>query len=279
MSGPYGGAGAPEASPRRRTRVHHLAELKARGEKWAMLTSYDVLSAGVFDDAGIPVLLVGDSAGNTVFGHATTLPVGLDDLLPLVRAVTVGAPHALVVADLPFGSYEASDELAVTSGVRLLKEGGAHAVKLEGGVRSAARVRALVAAGIPVMGHVGFTPQAEHALGGYRVQGRGDAATAVLTDATAVAAAGAFAVVLEMVPASVARTVTATLEIPTVGIGAGPDCDAQVLVWQDFAGLTAGRTPRFVKRYADLRSTLADAARSYAAEVRDGTFPAQEHSF
>jgi 3-methyl-2-oxobutanoate hydroxymethyltransferase len=279
VSGPYGGAAAPEASPRRRTRVHHLAELKARGEKWAMLTSYDVLSAGVFDDAGIPVLLVGDSAGNTVLGHATTLPVRLDDLIPLVRAVTVGAPHALVVADLPFGSYEASDELAVASGVRLLKEGGAHAVKLEGGVRSAPRVRALVTAGIPVMGHVGFTPQAEHALGGYRVQGRGDAASAVLADATAVAAAGAFAVVLEMVPASVARTVTTTLEIPTVGIGAGPDCDAQVLVWQDFAGLTAGRAPRFVKRYADLRSTLTDAARSYAAEVRDGTFPAQEHSF
>jgi len=270
---------APQASPRRRTRVHHLAELKARGERWAMLTSYDVLSASVFDDAGIPVLLVGDSAGNTVFGHATTLPVTLDDLVPLVRAVAVGAPHALVVADLPFGSYEASDEQAVTSGVRLLKEGGAHAVKLEGGVRSAERVRALVAAGIPVMGHVGFTPQAEHALGGYRVQGRGDAASAVLADATAVAEAGAFAVVLEMVPADVARTVTTTLGIPTVGIGAGPDCDAQVLVWQDFAGLTAGRTPRFVKRYADLRTTLTDAARSYAAEVRDGTFPAQEHSF
>ena len=279
MSGPYGGAVAPEASPRRRTRVHHLAELKARGEKWAMLTSYDVLSASVFDDAEIPVLLVGDSAGNTVFGHPTTLPVTVDDLIPLVRAVVVGAPHALVVADLPFGSYEASDEQAVAAGVRFLKEAGAHAVKLEGGVRSASRVRALVAAGIPVMGHVGFTPQAEHALGGYRVQGRGDAASAVLADATAVAAAGAFAVVLEMVPATVARTVTATLEIPTVGIGAGPDCDAQVLVWQDFAGLTAGRTPRFVKRYADLRATLTDAARSYAADVRGGTFPAQEHSF
>jgi len=279
VSGPYGGAVAAEEAPRRRTRVHHLAELKARGEKWAMLTSYDVLSASVFDDAGIPVLLVGDSAGNTVFGHPTTLPVTLDDLIPLVRAVTVGAPHALVVADLPFGSYEASDALAVASGVRLLKEGGAHAVKLEGGVRSAARVRALVAAGIPVMGHVGFTPQAEHALGGYRVQGRGDAASAVLADATAVAAAGAFAVVLEMVPASVARTVTTTLEIPTVGIGAGADCDAQVLVWQDFAGLTAGRTPRFVKRYADMRTTLTDAARQYAADVRDGTFPTPEHSF
>jgi 3-methyl-2-oxobutanoate hydroxymethyltransferase len=279
VSGPYGGAVAPQASPRRRTRVHHLAELKARGEKWAMLTSYDVLSAAVFDEAGIPVLLVGDSAGNTVLGHATTLPVTLDEMVPLVRAVAVGAPHALVVADLPFGSYEASDELAVTSGVRLLKEGGAHAVKLEGGQRSAGRVRALVAAGVPVMGHVGFTPQAEHALGGYRVQGRGDAAAAVLADATAVAAAGAFAVVLEMVPADVARTVTTTLEVPTVGIGAGPDCDAQVLVWQDFAGLTAGRTPRFVKRYADLRATLTDAARRYATEVREGTFPAQEHSF
>ncbi|NAZ84252.1 3-methyl-2-oxobutanoate hydroxymethyltransferase [Kineococcus sp. R8] len=282
MSGPDvadGPVTAAGPAPRRRTRVHHLAELKARGERWAMLTSYDVLTAAVFDEAGIPVLLVGDSAGGTVFGHATTLPVTVDDLLPLVRAVVTGAPHALVVADLPFGSYEASDELAVATAVRFLKEGGAHAVKLEGGVRSAARVRAVVAAGIPVMGHVGFTPQAEHALGGYRVQGRGDAASAVLADATAVASAGAFAVVLEMVPAAVARTVTATLQVPTVGIGAGADCDGQVLVWQDFAGLTGGRTPRFVKQYADLRATLTDAARRYAADVREGSFPAAEHSF
>ena len=265
-------------TPRRRTRVHHLQQMKERGERWAMLTSYDVLSAAVFDEAGIPVLLVGDSAANTVLGMPSTLGVSLEDLLPMVRAVVRGAPHALVVADLPFGTYEASDALAVASGVRLLKEGGAHAVKLEGGVRSASRVRALVDAGVPVMGHVGFTPQAEHALGGYRVQGRGDAAGALLEDARAVERAGAFSVVLEMVPADVAEQVTRELAVPSVGIGAGPGCDAQVLVWQDFAGLSE-RTARFVKRYADLRTVLGDAARAYAEEVRGGTFPGPEHSF
>ena len=270
---------APPASPgRRRTRVHHLQQWKDAGERWAMLTSYDAMTAAVFDEAGIPVLLVGDSAANTVFGMPSTLPVTLDQLVPLVGAVVHGAPHALVVADLPFGSYEASDELAVTSAVRLMKEGGAHAVKLEGGVRSASRVRAVVGAGIPVMAHIGFTPQAEHALGGYRVQGRGDTADAVLRDARAVAEAGAFSVVLEMVPADVAATATKALAIPTIGIGAGSDCDAQVLVWQDFAGLSE-RTGRFVKRFADLRGTLGDAARSYADEVRSGSFPAPEHSF
>ncbi len=266
-------------APRRRTRVHHLQEMTDRGEKWSMLTSYDVLTAQVFDEAGVPALLVGDSAGGTVFGHATTLPVTVDDLVPLARAVVVGAPHALVVADLPFGSYEASDTDAVAAGVRFLKEAGVHAVKLEGGVRSASRIRALVDAGIPVMGHIGFTPQAEHALGGYRVQGRGDAADALRADAVAVQAAGAFSVVLEMVPADLAAAVTDELRIPTVGIGAGAGTDAQVLVWQDFAGLTGGRTPRFVKRYADLRTTLGDAARAYAEDVRAGTFPGPEHSF
>ncbi|WP_432488683.1 3-methyl-2-oxobutanoate hydroxymethyltransferase [Kineococcus sp. SYSU DK018] len=265
-------------SPRRRTRVPHLVEMKERGERWAMLTSYDAMTAAVFDEAGIPVLLVGDSAANTVLGLPSTLGVTLEDLLPMVGAVVRGAPHALVVADLPFGSYEASDELAVASGVRLLKEGGAHAVKLEGGVRSASRVRALVDAGIPVMAHVGFTPQAEHALGGYRVQGRGEAADAVVADARAVAEAGAFSVVLEMVPAQVAEQVTRTLAIPTVGIGAGAGCDAQVLVWQDFAGLSE-RTARFVKQYADLRGVLGQAARAYAEDVRSGAFPAAEHSF
>ncbi|MGI4895526.1 MAG: 3-methyl-2-oxobutanoate hydroxymethyltransferase [Janthinobacterium lividum] len=264
--------------PRRRTRVHHLQQWKNTGERWVMLTSYDAMTAAVFDQAGIPALLVGDSAANTVFGLASTLPVTLDQLLPLVGAVVRGAPHALVVADLPFGSYEASDELAVSCAVRFMKEGGAHAVKLEGGVRMAARIRAIVDAGIPVMAHIGFTPQSEHALGGYRVQGRGDTAGAVLADAHAVAEAGAFAVVLEMVPADVAKIITTTLTIPTVGIGAGVDCDAQVLVWQDFAGLTE-RTGRFVKKYADLRATLTDAARSYADDVRDGHFPAPEHSF
>ncbi|WP_369054742.1 3-methyl-2-oxobutanoate hydroxymethyltransferase [Kineococcus terrestris] len=275
MSGPGGG---PEPAPRRRTRVHHLREWKEAGRRWAMLTSYDVLTAQVFDEAGIPVLLVGDSAGGTVLGHPSTLPVTVEDLLPMARAVVRGAPHALVVADLPFGSYEASDEQAVATGVRFLKEAGAHAVKLEGGVRSASRVRALVAAGVPVMGHVGFTPQSEHALGGYRVQGRGDAASALQADARAVAEAGAFAVVLEMVPADLATEVSESLSVPTVGIGAGAGCDAQVLVWQDFAGLT-GRTPSFVKHYADLRGTLREAARAYADDVRAQRFPGPEHSF
>lgn len=265
-------------APRRRTRIPALQAMKERGERWSMLTSYDALTAGVFDEAGIPALLVGDSAANTVFGMESTVPVTLDELIPLVRAVVGGAPHALVVADLPFGSYEASDELAVTSAVRLMKEGRAHAVKLEGGVRSASRIRAVVAAGIPVMGHVGFTPQAEHALGGYRVQGRGDSAAAVQADARAVAEAGAFALVLEMVPADVAAALTQQLAVPTVGIGAGNGCDAQVLVWQDFAGLSP-RTARFVKAYADLRTVLGDAARAYAEDVRTAVFPADEHAF
>ncbi|GAA4974511.1 3-methyl-2-oxobutanoate hydroxymethyltransferase [Kineococcus glutinatus] len=276
---PYGTGPAAATPGRRRTRLHHLQQWKDAGQRWAMLTSYDQLSAEVFDAAGIPVLLVGDSAGNNVLGHETTLPVTLDEMVVLTRSVVRGAPLALVVADMPFGSYEVSDADAVRSGVRLMKEGLAHAVKLEGGRRSASRIRALVDAGIPVMGHIGFTPQSEHALGGYRVQGRGDAGEDVVADAVAVAEAGAFAVVLEMVPADVAGRITKQLRIPTVGIGAGPDCDAQVLVWQDMAGLRGGRAPRFVKRYADLRGTLTEAARTYAAEVREGTFPAPEQSF
>lgn len=263
---------------RRRTRIHHFQEWKDAGEKWSMLTSYDAMTAAVFDEAGIPALLVGDSAANTVYGMATTIPVTLEQLLPLVRAVVAGAPHAFVVADLPFGSYEASDELAVTSAVRMMKEGGAHAVKFEGGAQRAGRVRAVVDAGIPVMAHIGFTPQSEHALGGYRVQGRGEAGDRVLTDARALAEAGAFAVLMEMVPADVAEQVTKTLAVPTVGIGAGSGTDGQVLVWQDFAGLTE-RTASFVKKFADVRTALLDGARAYAAEVRGGSFPGPEHSF
>jgi 3-methyl-2-oxobutanoate hydroxymethyltransferase len=268
----------PAAGGRRRTRVHHFQQWKETGRKWAMLTSYDAMTAAVFDEAGIPALLVGDSAANTVFGWSSTLPITLDHLLPLVRAVVTGAPHAFVVADLPFGSYEASDELAVTSAVRVMKEGGAHAVKFEGGARRASRVRAVVDAGIPVMAHIGFTPQSEHALGGYRVQGRGEAGEQVLADARALAEAGAFAVLMEMVPADVAEQVTRTLTVPTVGIGAGPGTDGQVLVWQDFAGLSE-RTATFVKKFADLRTALSDAARQYADEVRDGSFPGPGHSF
>jgi len=260
-------------------RLPHLARWKAEGKRWAMLTAYDVNAAQVFEEVGIPALLVGDSAANTVFGYRTSLRITLEEMLPLVSAVSRAVTRPLIVADLPFGSYEASIEHAVTSSVRLMRDGGAQAVKLEGGVRMAATIRRLVEAGIPVMGHVGFTPQSEHQTGGYRVAGRGDAGEAVLADARAVAEAGAFAVVLEMVPAPVAAKITAELAIATVGIGAGPDCDAQVLVWQDMAGLSSGRTFTFVKRYGDLRTQLAQAARAFAAEVAAGDFPDEAHSF
>ncbi len=262
-----------------RVRVHHLQQAKERGEKWAMLTAYDTLSAAVFEEAGIPVLLVGDSSGNVVLGHSSTVPVTVEDLLVMTRAVTRSTKRALVVADLPFGSYESSPQQAFDTAVRMMKEGGAQAVKLEGGVRVAPQVRMLADNGVPVMAHVGFTPQSEHALGGFRVQGRGAGAEKLLADAHAVQEAGAFAVVLEMVPAPLAAKVTGELAVPTIGIGAGADCDAQVLVWPDMAGLTDGRVPRFVKKYADLRGELLRAAREYADEVRSGVFPGPEHSF
>lgn len=280
-SGPSSETDAPygTAAPRKRVRVHHLQQFKERGEPWPMLTSYDMYTARIFDEAGIPVLLVGDSAANNVYGYESSLPVTVDELMPLTRAVTGAAEHALVVADLPFGSYQASPEQAVHTGVRFMKEGRAHAVKLEGGRRYRDQVEALVSAGIPVMGHIGFTPQSEHGLGGYRVQGRGDKADELLADALALQEAGAFAVVLEMVDAGAAKRVTAELTIPTVGIGAGPDCDGQVLVWTDMAGMNTGRTARFVKRYADVGGILGEAATAFAADVRGGTFPAPEHSF
>jgi 3-methyl-2-oxobutanoate hydroxymethyltransferase len=278
MTAPYGN-GASAAKPARKVRIHHLQELKDRGEPWPMLTAYDMYTAGLFDEAGIPVLLVGDSAANNVYGYDTSLPVTVDELLFLTRGVTRAVNHALVVADLPFGSYQVSVEQAVTTAVRFMKEGRAHAVKMEGGRRFAPHVEAIVAAGIPVMGHIGFTPQSEHQLGGYRVQGRDEKGDAVLADAVALEQAGAFAVVLEMVTAEVAKRVTHELRIPTVGIGAGPDCDAQVLVWTDMAGMRRGKMPRFVKQYADMASVLGNAASEFAAEVRGRAFPGPEHSF
>ncbi len=264
----------------RRVTVRDLQAAKERGERWGMLTSYDMLSAQIFDEAGIPVLLVGDSAGNNVLGYETTVPVRLDDLLPLTRAVVGASKRAMVVGDLPFGSYQASPEQAFTSALRLIKEGGAHAVKLEGGRRVVAQVELLASAGMAVMGHIGLTPQSVHGIGGFRVQGRGeDAGEQVLADALALQQAGAFAVVLELVPATLAARVTRELTIPTIGIGAGAGCDAQVLVWTDMAGLNAGPGPRFVKRYADLRSTLSAAATEYADDVRTGRYPAAEHSY
>jgi 3-methyl-2-oxobutanoate hydroxymethyltransferase len=274
---PYGSPRSDEV--RRRIRIHHLQEMKDRGERWPMLTAYDQYAAAVFDEIGIPVLLVGDSAANNVFAYDTTLPVTVEELLPLVGAVTRSTRRALVVADMPFGSYQVSPEQALETAVRFMKVGDAHAVKLEGGERIAPQVKAIVDAGVPVMAHIGFTPQSEHGLGGYRVQGRGDAAERLLADAHALQEAGAFATVLEMVPAAVAAQVTKALHIPTIGIGAGPHCDAQVLVWQDMAGLNAGPKPKFVKRYADLRSVLAKAAKEFADEVHTGAYPGPEHSY
>jgi 3-methyl-2-oxobutanoate hydroxymethyltransferase len=277
---PYRQEPASAATGRpKRTRIPRLRELKERGERWAMLTAYDTYTAEIFDEAGIPVLLVGDSAANNVYGYDTTLPVTVDELLPLVKAVVRGSRSALVVADLPFGSYQIGPEQALGTAFRFLKEGGAHAVKLEGGARFAPQVEALVASGVPVMAHLGFTPQSEHTLGGYRVQGRGRGADRLVEDALALQDAGAFAVVLEMVPADVAKRVTAELTIPTIGIGAGPDCDAQVLVWSDMAGLNRGRLPRFVKKYADVGGVLLDAARQFGEEVRSGRYPDAEHSY
>ena len=265
--------------PVRRVRTRDLLAAKTRGDRWPMLTSYDQYTAAIFDQAGVPVLLVGDSAANNVFGYETTVPVTTEDLLPLVRAVVRATKTALIVGDLPFGSYEEGPTQALRTAVRFMKEGGCHAVKLEGGRRVAAQIEAITNAGIPVMAHIGFTPQSEHNIGGYRVQGRENEGADVLADARAVAEAGAFAVVLEMVPGEVAKTVTKELSIPTVGIGAGPDTDAQVLVWQDMAGLRTGKAPRFVKRYADLAGVLSDATRRFSDDVRNGEFPAAEHTF
>ena len=267
------------APPTRRVRTRDLIAAKERGERWPMLTSYDQYTAALFDQAGIPVLLVGDSAANNVFGYETTVPVTVDELLPLVRAVVRATQRALVVGDLPFGSYEEGPAQALRTAVRFMKEGGCHAVKLEGGRRCAPQIAAITGAGIPVMAHIGFTPQREHVLGGDRVQGRGDASEDVVADAHAVAEAGAFAVVLEMVPGHVAKRITHDTAIPTIGIGAGPETDAQVLVWQDMAGLRTGKAPRFVKRYADLAGALTEATQRFAEEVREGVFPAPEHTF
>lgn len=268
-----------DAAPIRRIRTHHLREMKQRGERFAMLTAYEQYAAQTFDEAGIEVLLVGDSASNNVYANETSLPVTVDELIPLARAVSRSVRRALVVADLPFGSYQASPEQAYLTAVRFMKEANAHAVKLEGGIEMAPQVRKLTEGGIPVMAHIGFTPQSEHNLGGYRVQGRGDAAKKVVEEAIAMEEAGAFAVVMEMVPGDVAAEVTASVGIPTIGIGAGAGCDGQVLVWQDAFGLRTGRLPRFVRQYADLHGVLLKAAQDYAADVKAGTFPAEEHTF
>lgn len=262
-----------------RIRTHHLQQAKDNGHRFAMLTAYEQYTAEIFDQAGIEVLLVGDSASNNVFGNEISLPVTVDELLPLCRAVSCAAQRALVVADLPFGSYEVSAQQAVTTGVRFLKEGLAHAVKIEGSSFYAETVRAMVQAGIPVMTHIGFTPQSEHALGGYRVQGRGDDAERLVQDAVALAEAGAFCVLMEMVPSQTAAAVDAAVSVPTVGIGAGNATTGQVLVRQDMAGLRGGKMAKFVKQYADIRTALGDAAKAYGEEVRSGQLPGSEHAF
>ena len=270
---------ADQAEGLKRVRVRHFRRAKEQGIKIAGLTSYDFLSATIFDRAGIDFLLVGDSAGNAVFGYDTTLPVTTDELIPLCRAVVRACKRALVVADMPFGSYEASPDEALHTAIRFMKETGAHAVKLEGGQRSARQIEQIVRAGIPVMAHIGFTPQSEHGLGGHIIQGRGDDAKDLMEDALAVEEAGAFAVVLEMVPSGVAADVTSALTIPTISVGAGPNCDGQLLVWTDWAGFTTGRVPKFVKRYAEIAELLQQAAEEFRADVESGAYPAAVHEY
>ncbi|KAB1148625.1 3-methyl-2-oxobutanoate hydroxymethyltransferase [Streptomyces luteolifulvus] len=268
----YGGKGT------RRITVRDIAAAKERGEKWPMLTAYDAMTASVFDEAGIPVLLVGDSAGNCHLGYESTVPVTLDEMTMLSAAVVRGTSRALIVGDMPFGSYQEGPVHALRSATRLVKEAGVGAVKLEGGERSHRQIELLVESGIPVMAHIGLTPQSVNAMG-YRVQGRGEeAAQQLLRDAKAVQDAGAFAVVLELVPAELAAEVTRVLHIPTVGIGAGAETDAQVLVWTDMLGLTPGRVPKFVKKYANLREVMGNAVKEFAEDVVGGTFPLEEHS-
>ena len=262
----------------RRITIRDLAEAKRRAERWPMLTAYDQYAAEIFDEAGIPVLLVGDSAADNVLGYENTVGVTVDELIPLVRAVVRSSRRALVVADLPFGSYETSPEQAMATAARFMKEAGAHAVKFEGGSRVLPQVELLTRSGIPVMGHLGLTPQSVHGFGGYRVQGRGEAGDVLLADAKSLEQAGAFAVVLEVVPAELAERVTSSVAIPTIGIGAGAACDAQVLVWQDLAGLRPNPA-KFVKQYADVRTILTDAARAFADDVAAGAYPDEPHSY
>jgi 3-methyl-2-oxobutanoate hydroxymethyltransferase len=267
-----------ELTPKK-VRTSTLLEFKQAGRKITCLTSYDALTSGIFDQAGIDVILVGDSAADNVLGYTSTLPVTVDEMIPFGRAVAGSANRALVVVDLPFGSYETGDADALATSIRVMKSTNAAAVKLEGGVRSASQIRAIVEAGIPVMGHIGFTPQSVNTLGGFKVQGRGSDAEALMQDALAVEAAGAFAVVLELVPAELAAEVSRKLSIPTIGIGAGAGTDGQILVWTDFAGVHGGKPRKFVKKYADLNQVLSDAAKEYVADVQAGTFPAKENEF
>jgi 3-methyl-2-oxobutanoate hydroxymethyltransferase len=274
-SAPGPNAPAPGKLP-----LPELAQMKARGDKIVMITAYDAPAARIADEAGVELILVGDSAAMVMLGHESTVPVTLDEMIFLTTAVTRAARRPLVIGDMPFGSYEVSDEQAVANAIRLVKEGGADLVKLEGAGRMLSRVRAIAESNIGVMGHVGLTPQSATKLGGFKAQGRSaDAALRLYDDALALQAAGAFSVVLEAVPAAVAARVTEALDIPTIGIGAGAGCDGQVLVWHDLLGVYAGRAPRFVKRYADVAQVIGDAVATYASEVRSGAFPDEKHTY
>jgi 3-methyl-2-oxobutanoate hydroxymethyltransferase len=271
---------APNTPAPGKLSLTELAGFKGRGQKIVMVTAYDAPSGALADAAGVDIVLVGDSAAMVVLGHDSTVPATVDEMIVLTRATTRGARRPLVVADMPFGSFQVSDEQAVENGIRFLKEAGADAVKLEGGGSSVSRLRALVAAGIPVMAHVGLTPQSATMLGGFKAQGRTAAkAEQLLEAALGLQSAGAFALVLEAVPASVAEAITEVLAIPTIGIGAGAGCDGQVLVWHDLLGIYEGHAPRFVKQYADLHSVIADALERYVAEVRSGAFPEEQHTY
>jgi len=266
-------------TPKRRITMRDLQARTDAGQPWSMVTAYDALTAGILESAGVPALLVGDSAAMVVHGHDSTIPITVDELLPMVSAVIRGTSEALVVADLPFGSYQEGPGQALATATRFMKEAGAHAVKLEGGLSVLPQVEALASAGIPVVGHLGLTPQSVNLLGGYRVQGRGESGQLLMRDAKSLEAAGATAVVLEVVPEDLANQVSEVLSIPTIGIGAGPGTDAQVIVWQDLLGLTPDPAPRFVRRYANLRDVMSEAVGRWVDDVQSRTYPAAEHSY
>lgn len=263
----------------RRLTMRDLQQRTDEGHRWSMVTAYDALTAGIIESAGVPALLVGDSAAMVVHGHDSTIPITVDELLPMVAAVVRGTQRALVVADLPFGSYQEGPAQAIVTATRFMKEAGAHAVKLEGGASVLPQVEALAAAGVPVIGHLGLTPQSVNLLGGYRVQGRGESGQLLMRDAKALEAAGATAVVLEVVPHDLASQVSEVLSIPTIGIGAGSGTDAQVIVWQDLLGLTPDPAPRFVRRYANLREVMSQGIAAWVADVESGEYPASEHAY
>jgi len=263
----------------RRVTTADLLAAKQAGDKWPMITCYDALTAGIFDETGFPVLLVGDSAAMVVYGYDSTIPITVDDLVPLVAAVERGSTRAMVVADLPFGSYQESPSQALATAIEFMKRGNAHAVKLEGGGHMAEHVRTLTQAGIAVMGHIGLTPQSVHGMGGYRVQGRGEKGKQLIEDAKALEEAGAFAIVLEVVPQELAAEITASVSIPTIGIGAGVDTDAQVIVWQDLLGLTPGTPAKFVKQYAELRAIIKSGINDWALDVANKVYPDSAHSY